>query len=107
MTPVARNYPWKDGILENVHGDYDQAPKDVAKELDVMLIDLNKRSRDFFAKKVEAYVTENYFMNLPAGVYEAYPDGQKDNTHFQPKGATEVARLVFEGLQEINSNLER
>tara|TARA_R110002050_G_scaffold273113_1_gene417083 strand:+ start:91799 stop:92644 length:846 start_codon:yes stop_codon:yes gene_type:complete len=105
LTPVARNYPWKDGTLENVHGEYDQAPKDVAKELNVKLIDLNKKSRDLFTKMGEDYVSENYFMNLPADVYEAYPDGQKDNTHFQPKGGTEVARLVFEGLKEINSEL--
>ncbi|GAA6769850.1 hypothetical protein AAGS39_05880 [Flavobacterium sp. CGRL2] len=47
-------------------------------------------------------MSENYFMNLPAGLYEAYPNGQKDNTHFQTKGAVEVARLVFEGMKELN-----
>lgn len=106
LTPVARNFPWKDGVLNDVHGDYDKAPKDVAKELNVMLIDLNKKSRAFFTKKGEPFVSENYFMNLPEGIYEAYPKGQKDNTHFQPKGATEVARLVFEGLQELNSEIK-
>jgi lysophospholipase L1-like esterase len=40
-------------------------------------------------------------MNLPAGAFEAYPTGQKDNTHFQPEGAVEVARLVFKALQSI------
>jgi lysophospholipase L1-like esterase len=59
---------------------------------------------DFFSRKGKDYVTENYFMNLPAGVYEAYPDGQHDNTHFQPAGAKKVARMVFEGLKQINSN---
>jgi len=106
LTPVARNYPWKDGKLEDVHGNYDQAPKDVAKEMDVFLIDLNLKSRELFTKKGKDFVTENYFMNLPAGVYEAYPDGQSDNTHFQPKGGTEVARLVFKGLEEINLKLD-
>lgn len=106
LTPVARNFPWKDGILNDVHGEYDQAPKDGALELNVMLIDLNKKSRDFFTKKGEPFVSENYFMNLPAGKYEAYPNGQKDNTHFQPKGATEVARLVFEGLQELSNDIK-
>lgn len=106
LTPVARNYPWKDGVLNDVHGDYDQAAKDVAKELNILFIDLNKKSRDFFTKKGERFVSENYFMNLPEGKYEAYPKGQKDNTHFQPKGATEVARLVFEGLQELSSEIE-
>ena len=99
LTPVARNYPWKDGKLQNVHGLYDQAAKDVAKELGVMLIDLNKKSMDFFTQKGETFSAENYFMNFPAGKYEAYPEGQKDNTHFQTKGAIEVARLVFEGMK--------
>ena len=102
LTPVARNYPWNEDVLENVHGEYDQAPKDVAQELNVLLIDLNKKSRDFFTKKGKDYVTETYFMNLPAGKYETYPDGQKDNTHFQPQGALEIARLVFEGMKELN-----
>lgn len=106
LTPVARNYPWKDGKLQNVHGEYDQAPKDVANELDVMLIDLNRKSMNLFSKMGEPYVSENYFMNLPPDLYEAYPNGQNDNTHFQPKGATEVARLVFEGMQELNFKIK-
>jgi lysophospholipase L1-like esterase len=107
LTPVARNFPWKDNVLNDVHGEYDKAPKDVAAEMHVGLIDLNKASRDFFTKKGQAYVTEFYFMNLPAGKYEAYPDGQKDNTHFQTKGAIEVSKLVFEGMKVLNTNFKK
>lgn len=101
LTPVARNYPWKEGHLENVHGEYDAAAKEVAEELDALMIDLNQRSMDFFSEKGQKYVTENYFMNFGAGLYEAYPDGQKDNTHFQPEGAKAVAELVLEGMKEL------
>ncbi len=101
ITPVNRNYPWKDGQLSNVHGDYPQAAIDVAKELDVQFIDLTQLSVDHFTKVGKEYVTDHYFMNLPAGKYEAYPDGQNDNTHFQPEGAIEVARLVFEAMQKL------
>ena len=101
VTPVARNYPWKDGKLGNVHGEYWPAMKDVSNELKVQLIDLNQLSMDFFSSKGQEYVTNNYFMNLPEGKYEAYPKGQKDNTHFQPAGAKEVARLVFEGMKNL------
>ena len=101
LTPVARNYPWEDGHLQNVHGGYDQAAKDVAEEMDVMLIDLNQRSMDYFSEKGKEYVTKNYFMNLPAGKYEAYPEGQDDNTHFQPAGAKALAQLVFDGMKEL------
>jgi len=101
ITPVARNHPWKYCKLSNVHGDYPQAMKDVATELKVPLIDLNELSMQSFSAKGQEYVTTHYFMNLPEGKYEAYPKGQKDNTHFQPEGATEVARLVFNALKEL------
>lgn len=104
LTPVNRNYPWKDGQLENVHGEYPQAATDVAKEYGVQVIDLTQRSIDAFTAKGKEYVTNNYFMNLPAGKYEAYPEGESDNTHFQPEGAKAVAQLVFDGLKELRSS---
>ncbi|WP_237144235.1 rhamnogalacturonan acetylesterase [Pontibacter pamirensis] len=101
LTPVNRNYPWEDGKLSNVHGDYPQAAKDVAMELNAPLIDLTQLSINAFTAKGEEYVTSNYFMNLPAGKYEAYPEGQKDNTHFQPEGAKAVAQMVFNGMKKL------
>ena len=102
LTPVARNYPWENNHLQNVHGKYDQAPKDIAQEMNVELIDLNQISKNYFSKKGKDFVSKNYFMNLPAGKYEAYPEGQDDNTHFQPEGAKAVAQLVFTGLKDLN-----
>lgn len=101
MTPVNRNYPWEDGVLKSCHGEYPQAVKDVATEMNVLLIDLTQLSCDFFTKKGQDFVTINYFMNLPANTYRAYPDGQKDNTHFQPAGGKSVAQLVFDGLKKL------
>jgi lysophospholipase L1-like esterase len=101
LTPVNRNYPWKDGRLANVHGDYPQAVKEVARELGVALIDLTQLSIDAFTARGQEYVSSHYFMNLPPGLYPAYPEGQQDNTHFQPEGAQAVARLVFEGLKKL------
>ena len=101
ITSVCRNYPWEDNKLGNSHGDYPQAMKDVAQEMDVYLIDLTEISANHFTQMGREYVTANYFMNLPAGKFVAYPDGLKDNTHFQPEGAEAVARLVYEGLKNL------
>lgn len=101
LTPVCRNYPWKNNHLENVHGDYPQAAIEVANETGSYMIDLNQLSMDAFSKKGRDYVTNNYFMNLPAGKYEAYPEGQSDNTHFQPEGAKAVAELVYKAMKGI------
>ncbi|MEQ8237744.1 MAG: rhamnogalacturonan acetylesterase, partial [Cyclobacteriaceae bacterium] len=101
LTPVCRNYPWKDDQLENVHGEYPDAAKAIASELDVLLIDLNQLSMKAFSVKGKEYVTQNYFMNIPANTYEGYPEGLTDNTHFQPEGAEAVASLVFEALKDL------
>ncbi len=101
LTPVNRNYPWKDGKLESVHGAYPQAVKAVAAELNVPLIDLTQLSMDAYTAKGQEYASSRYFMNLPAGKYEAYPGGLHDNTHFQPEGAREVARLVFNAMKTL------
>jgi lysophospholipase L1-like esterase len=98
LTPVNRNYPWANGKLSNVHGDYPEAVRQVAKELNVKLIDLNQLSIDFFTAKGQEYVTSHYFMNFAPGLHPGYPNGGKDNTHFQPEGAMEVARLVYHAM---------
>lgn len=98
ITPVARNYPWNDEVLSNVHGDYPASMDTIAEETQTLLIDLNTLSMQYFTEKGHDYVSSNYFMNLPAGKFEAYPDGKNDNTHFQPKGAQAVANLVYKAL---------
>jgi len=106
VTPVARNYPWKDGRLGNTHGEYPGAMKEVAAELDVFLIDLTSLSIDFFSQRGRDYVTSAYFMNFPPGIYPGYPDGSSDNTHFQPAGATAVASLVFGAMKDLKAPAE-
>lgn len=101
LTPVARNYPWKDGLLQNVHGEYPAAAKAVAEEMQVLFIDLNQLSMDAFSQKGKEYVSRHYFMNLDSGRYEAYPAGQHDNTHFQPEGARAVAALVVAAMKSL------
>ncbi len=101
ITPVNRNYPWKDGKLSHVHGEYPNAVKEVARELNVKLIDLTQLSIDAFTAKGQADVTSKYFMNFEKGLYPGYPLGQKDNTHFQKEGAIAVAQMVFNAMQKL------
>ncbi|GAB3657970.1 rhamnogalacturonan acetylesterase [Echinicola sediminis] len=98
LTPVNRNYPWKDGELQNVHGAYYTAAVEVAEEQEALLIDLTKLSMEHFTSKGKDYVSVHYFMNFGPGLYEAYPEGSNDNTHFQPEGAKAVAQLVYKAM---------
>lgn len=101
ITSVNRNYPWVDGKLQNSHGDYPQAMKDIAAERNVDLIDLTQLSIDLFTAKGQDYVSSHYFMHVAKGEYPGYPDGLTDNTHFKPEGAEAVAKLVFEALTKL------
>lgn len=109
ITPINRNYKWNNGVLSNIHGLYPGTMKEVAKEKNVPLIDGTQRSLDFFNKMGKEYTTSHYFMVFDAGDYpnyrvtDEYPNGSPsdDNTHFQQEGAFEVARLMFEGLQDL------
>ena len=47
-------------------------------------------------------LTSKYFMVFGPEAYpQRFPQGNDDNTHFQPEGAEAVARMVWEGLVEI------
>lgn len=101
LTPVTRNNPWEDGVLKSSHGEYPQAVKVIAEEMNALMIDLTTLSCEFFTLKGQEYVSKKYFMNLPAGIYTAYPTGRIDNTHFQPEGAQAVAQLVFNKMKSL------
>lgn len=107
LTPVPRNYPWENGVLEDVHGQYDKAPREVAKQMGAHLIDLNTLTRTSFTQKGKNYVSSHYYMNLPPSTFTAYPQGENDNTHFQVEGAQVVAQIVFNALKDLSQNLPR
>ena len=45
-------------------------------------------------------------LNKP-GENPNYPKGVEDNTHFNPKGADEMAKLAVEGIRETKIKLGR
>lgn len=102
LTPVPRNYPWEHGVLNDVHGDYDLAPREVSEQMGVPMIDLNTLTRSEFTRRGKDFVSKNYFMNLPPDTYHAYPEGENDNTHFQVAGATVVGQIVYDALKRLN-----
>lgn len=92
MTPVIRRAFAAD-TLTDTHGLYPQTVKEVALEKDVLFVDMEALTRDFFEGLGEV-ASRSYFMNLPAGKYASAPEGKVDNTHYVARGARAVARMV-------------
>lgn len=104
ITPVSRMRFDKDGKQQETHVEYTAACHEVAKELNVALIDLDKKSRDLYNQLGEEN-TKLLFMQLQPGEHPFYPDGQKDNTHFNEYGARRIAELVLSGIKELRLGL--
>jgi lysophospholipase L1-like esterase len=98
ITPVSR-LRFKDGKALETHAEYTAAVYEVAKQQNVPLIDLDKKSRELYQQLGEENA-KLLFMQLAPGEHPAYPEGQKDNTHFNEYGARRIAQLVLAGLKE-------
>lgn len=97
ITPVSR-MTFKNGIVQQTHVEYTAAMFEVAKEFNVNIIDLDKRSRELY-QRMGAENAKLLFMQLEPGEHPNYPEGQKDNTHFNDFGARKIAQLVLADLR--------
>jgi lysophospholipase L1-like esterase len=80
---------------------YAQITREVAKEEQVVLFDLDKITQALY----QQFGIENsklLFLQLKPGEHPNHPDGKEDNTHFNEMGARLVAQKV---LQEIRNQI--
>nr|WP_295867396.1 rhamnogalacturonan acetylesterase [uncultured Chitinophaga sp.] len=88
------------GKVENTHGDYVSVVRELAAEMKVPLVDLNKKS----AELLESYGPEasvKLFVHIQPGIFPKLPKGKKDDTHLSEFGATEVAEAALEELKKL------
>lgn len=97
-TPIYR-CRWVDGRIQDSHGDYPPAMRELAEEMGVALLDLHKRSGERFQELGEAGCRV-LFMYLAKDESPNYPEGAEDGTHLRESGAREVCRLVVRAVQE-------
>ncbi|WP_077623533.1 fibronectin type III domain-containing protein [Sediminibacillus massiliensis] len=105
ITPVGRrDFNPDTGQFNVSFPEYIQGMEEVAEELDVLLVDLSTLSREYY-NEIGPEGTLSVFMHIDPGVYEAYPDGRADDTHFQEYGAIQIARLLSGGIKELDTPL--
>ena len=100
ITPVARR---KFDSLVNIvgtHDVYSQIVRDVANTEAVPLIDLDKISQQLYQKMGEEK-SKLLFYYLAAGEHPNYPEGKKDDTHFNELGARKIAGIVLAEIRKL------
>lgn len=92
-----KDVPSEGCILIDTHGKYLDSPRNVANELDVLFVDMNKITHDL-VQGLGAEASKKLFMWIPAGVYAACPKGRQDNTHLNVYGARTIAGLTVDAI---------
>ena len=100
-TPTQRRAFDKDHqhILET-HGDYPDAMRAVARRENVPLIELHDMTRTFFETLGYERSTQA-LVHYPANTFPGQTQPLADNTHFNPYGAYEVAKMVVMGIKKL------
>ena len=104
-TPTARRAFEKDHKTNrNTHGDYPDAMKAVAQREGVPVIELTKMTTTFYEALGEEG-SKKSLVHYPANTFPNQPKPLADNTHFNPYGAWEIAKMIVMGLKQMNSPL--
>ena len=104
LTPVMRRRFDDKGEFFDTHFEYPDLVRTVAKEFNVPLIDMQRKSE----RVIKQYGVENsrkLFLQLKPGEHPNYPKGVEDNTHFSPLGAELIAAEAIAGLRELKIDL--
>ncbi len=98
ITPACRRSFDADGHVRDTHLDYPDAIRAVAEREGVPVIDLNTMTKALY----EALGTEGSkqaFVHYPAGTFQGQTTALEDNTHFNPYGATQIAKTILQALK--------
>lgn len=106
LTPVMRRRFDENGMFYDTHGQYPVMTRKAATDKHVVLIDMHKLSEELIIEMGEEKSKELFLIAEP-GVWENYPDGRDDNTHFNNNGAAEMARLAANAIKESELAIQK
>ena len=103
VTPTQRRFFDKAtrSKIQETHGDYPDAMRAVAKREGVPVIELHDMTRTFF-ETLGYENSKKSLVHYPANTYPNQPKALEDNTHFNPYGAYEVAKMVVMGMKQLH-----
>ncbi|MES2277378.1 MAG: rhamnogalacturonan acetylesterase [Bacteroidota bacterium] len=99
ITPVSRRNFDKDGKAKETHVEYTKAVFETGAEYHVLVIDLDKKSRELY-QQMGPERSKLLFMELDSAEHPNYPVGRHDNTHFNEYGARKMAEIVINDMKE-------
>ena len=96
-TPGEKEQPKEGTVLFDTHGAYLDSPRNVAKELGVVFVDMNKITHDL-VQELGPVESKKLFMFVAPNQIPAFPKGREDNTHLNVYGARTIAGLAVDAI---------
>lgn len=98
ITPMERRH-FNGAKVKPSHGSYPEAMTQLGKEENVPVLPLYTLSVALYERLGEEG-TKPLFLWLDPGESAKYPNGSTDNTHFNERGAAEIAKLIVQAIRE-------
>jgi lysophospholipase L1-like esterase len=105
-TPIVRRKFDSKGNFYNTHGDYPEVVREVAKELNVPLLDLQKGTEKLL-KEFGEEKSKCLYLYIEPFEYKSLPNGKTDDTHLSAYGAFKVCDLAAEEIRASVKELAR
>ena len=105
-TPVVRRRFNDKGEFYDVHGEYPDLTRSVAKETSTELVDMHKLS-EAIVREHGAEGSVKMFVHLKPGDLACVPEGKIDDTHFNEYGANLIANQFVKNSIEQKLSISK
>lgn len=106
VTSMNRRVFDENNKIVNTLDDFPDSMREIAKEENVDLIDLNALSKTLF-EAMGPEKAKKAFVHYPANSYPNQPTALADDTHFNTYGAYELAKCVVKSIVDQNLPLKK
>jgi lysophospholipase L1-like esterase len=106
VTSTSRRSFNKEGKVVETLGDFPDAARKVAKDLNVPLIDLNKATKILYEALGEEE-SKKALVHYAANTYPGQTQAIADNTHFSTYGAFQIAKIIMQEIKKQNIGLKK
>lgn len=104
LTPTMRR-SFKAGVFSDTHGGYPDVVRSLADSMKVAFIDMHRKTEKLLIGLGDE-PSKSLFNYADSG-HVNYPAGKKDDTHFSPAGARQMAALAVEGIKELKLDVAK
>lgn len=97
-TPIVRRRFDEQGKFYDVHGDYPKVVRELSEKMEVLLLDLHKKSEEYIIK-LGVERSKNFYLHIDADEYSSLPEGKIDDTHLSPTGAFRICDFASDEIK--------